>query len=216
MYLYQDRHDAGSDLAQLIMENRIENPLIFALASGGVPVASVISHEMGRTFEVLVTRKITYPSISDYCIGAMTEDERAFLTEEINYADPRILEVINEERQELRSKIALYRGDEKLPSMRGRNIILIDDGLSDGIAALAAARYLKEEGARKVVLAVPVAPLREDPVLRRYIDLVLSPHRVPLMTSPGQWYQDFRQVTDRDVLKLLGRDHFIERPTWHI
>lgn len=210
MFLYRDRQDAGSDLAQLIMMAEIRDPLLLAIPRGGVPVASVISQELGHPFDVLITRKISYPGKKNFIIGAMSEDERAFVTEDINYADPRILEVINEERHELRREVALYRWGRALVEFKGRNVILIDDSLSDGISVLAASRYLKENAASKVVLAVPVAPLYEGPALKRYLDQVLCPHRVPLVGAPGQWYQEFSALSDQDILELLGRDHFTE------
>lgn len=216
MFLYRDRQDAGSDLAQLIMMAEIYDPLLLAIPRGGVPVASVISRELAYPFDVLIIRKIFYPGKKKFIIGAMTEDERAFITEDINYADPRILEVINEERHELQREVALYRWGRGLVEFKGRNVILIDDSLSDGISVLAASRYLKQKAASKVVLAVPVAPLNEGPVLKRYLDQVLCPHRVPLVAPAGQWYQEFSALSDQDVLEFLGRDHFTESPTLSI
>lgn len=205
MYFYQDRQDAGSELAQLLMSADIKDPLMLALLPGGVPVASVISHETGLPFDVIVTRKVGHPASKELVIGAMTEDERAFITEEINYADPRILEAINEERQELRKKIALFRQGRQLPDVARRNVILVDDGLSDGVSALTAAKFLKERGALKVVLAVPVATAQNQSVLTRFIDSIICPHE---LREPGpvyDFYQDFSEVSDKDIVELLGR-----------
>ncbi|HXH74867.1 MAG TPA: phosphoribosyltransferase family protein [Bacteriovoracaceae bacterium] len=212
MYLYQDRQDAGSELAQMIISADIKDPLMFAIPRGGVPVASVISHELGIPFDVLVTREVGYPGMGRVSIGAMAEDERPVITNDINFADPRILQVINEEKTELRRRIAFYRQGQDLPEFTDRNVILVDDGLTDGISAIAAAKFLKEKGARSVFLAVPVAPNQDPDIIKRYIDEVICPHRVEKVSSVGKWFQDFGEVTDLQVLELLGRTPEPQKP----
>jgi putative phosphoribosyl transferase len=196
MYLYQDRQDAGSELAHLISNAEIKDPLLFALSAGGVLVACVMSHEIGIPFQILVTEKIG-------AIGAMTEDGHAFLVKEMNYADPRILEVIKDQRQELRRRVSLYREGQHLPDVNQRNVIIVDDGLADEASTLAAAKFLKNRGASKVILAVPVAPRYPEIDLKRFIDDIICPHYSEGLHTVGEWYQDYSDVTDKQVVELL-------------
>lgn len=208
MFIYQDRQDAGSELAQLISQKQIHEPVLLALPRGGVPVASVISHELGLPFEVLVTRRVEYPGQGHYEIGAIAEDDKALLMEDINYADPRILEAIREERDELHRRVSLYRQGQNLPDLNGKDVILVDDGLTDEEGeALVAAKFARNHGARRVFLAVPVAPQSvKDTVLSQYVDEVLCPHWEEDIETVGEFFQDFSDVTDRQVLELLGRE----------
>jgi putative phosphoribosyl transferase len=206
MFLFQDRQDAGRELAQLLRIENIKAPLLLALPKGGVAVAHEISDELGIPFDVLVTREVGYPGHEDIGIGAISENERAFITDEVNLADPRMLELINEERSEIRRIVALYRQGNELPIVAGRNIVLVDDGMTDGVLALAAAKFLKEQGAEKVMLAVPIAPIEEADYLWKYIDNIICPHRVLNLVSVGEYFNEFNELTDGQVLELLGRE----------
>ncbi len=206
MRLYHDRTEAGRDLAQRLMAHKIIDPMLFALLRGGVPVASMISRMMGLSFEVLITRQISYPGHPEWALGVMTEDGNPLLTKEINYADPRILEVINYERQEQKRMRELYRQGGAVPKVEGRNVVLIDDGLETSDTALSAGKFLKEHGSKTVTLAVAVAPFYEGELLARYIDRIVCPHHIQGLKSIRECFQEFRNVSDHEVLGLLGRD----------
>jgi putative phosphoribosyl transferase len=204
MFLYRDREDAGEKLASLLKEKTLENPLLLGLPRGGVPIAAIIAERLGMPFDVLVVRKIGHPGQREYGIGAMTEDEVAYIADpQLNALRQDIQQIITQEREELRRRVKLYRKGRSLPWVENRDIVLIDDGLATGVTATAAAKYLKEKGAGRVLLAIPVAPPVENRRLQQYVDDVICPYRPANFSAVGLWYEDFSEVTDEEVKELL-------------
>jgi putative phosphoribosyl transferase len=203
MNLYADRIAAGEKLAELLKGRTFKDPLIMALPRGGVPVASVISEKLAIPFDVLVVGKINYPGHPGTGIGAMSEDGKTLMVGPFHHGDPRLHDVIIEEKEELRRKIDNYRHGKKLPSVEGKEIILVDDGLMTGVTAIAGAKFLKEQGASRVILVIPVAPPTDDRVLRKFIDEIICPHRPVNFSSIESWYDDYPEIDDDEVNEYL-------------
>lgn len=207
MNLYANRLEAGETLAERLQKMRLTHPLILALPRGGVPVASVISERLKIPFDVIVVRKIGYPGHPETGIGAIAEDEKTLMVGPFHHSDPRLLDVILEEKSEVRRRIQMYRGGRALPILSGKEIILVDDGMATGVTAIAAAKFLKEHGATKIILAIPVAPPTDDKYLSKYVDEVICPHRPINFSSVGAWYDDFEEVSDEEVNDYLQTRH---------
>ncbi len=210
-FYYTNRAHAGKVLAEAILEAGIEKPILLALPRGGVPVAEEISKTLGIPFDVLIVRKIGSPFNPEYGIGAMTEDFEPLMNAEaflpVHKVSHEIEDIIDHEKEELKRRILLYRGQRDLPVVRNKNVVLIDDGLATGVSASAAAHFLKLQGAARISLAVPVGPRQVGSMIKKYVDEIICPYKPSRFSGVGQWYRDFNQVTDQEVIATLARIH---------
>ena len=206
-FYYNDRKHAGIVLGEIILEKNIESPVLLALPRGGVPVAKEVSHILQLPFDVLVVRKIGAPFNPEYGIGAMSEDLNPLMQAgefiPLEHLDDDVIDIIADEKKELLRRIKLFRGDRKLPDLKNRNVILIDDGLATGITAAAAARYLKLLGAKLIYLAVPVGPRHYHELLSKYVNEIICPYKPSHFTAVGEWYKEFYQLSDEQVISDL-------------
>lgn len=204
-FLFENRTSAGIQLANEIGQHDLVNPVLLALPRGGVPIAHEIFRNLGIPWEVLVTRKLGAPSNSAQGIGAISEDGLPLLTEaaylrEGMIEDP-VADLIREEQSELQRTVQLFRQGKSLPHLSGRDVILVDDGLTTGITAAAAARYVQSLGVNRVILAVPVGPNMDNPLLLEYVDKIICLHRPIEFDAVRPWYQDYISLNDEDVLE---------------
>lgn len=209
---YRDRTHAGEVLAAELRERRDwSDPLVLALPRGGVPVAAPIAQALDAELDVLVVRKIGSPGRPELALGAIAEGGDHVVWGEVVDHRPPDLEsvdgVVALERAELARRITVYRGDRPPPTVVGRDVVVVDDGLATGATAEAALRSVAGGHARSVTLAVPVGPPATIERLAAVADDVCCPLPRSDLVAVGTWYDDFAQTTDTEVLALLGRAH---------
>jgi putative phosphoribosyl transferase len=205
---FEDRHDAGRRLATLLEPFRGEQPVVVGIPRGGVPVAAEVARALGAPLDIAVVRKIGAPQNPEYAIGALAEGGVHVLSEEavraLRLSEAELQALIARTDHELRERLHRYRGAREPIELRGRTAILIDDGLATGSSALAALGSLRERGAKRLVLAVPVAATSSVGALRDYADEVVCVEMPDDLWAVGYWYEDFRPTTDREIAALLG------------
>lgn len=210
---FRDRNEAGRQLAERLRDVLDETPVVLALPRGGVPVGYEVAVALGAPLEVLVSRKLGVPWRPELGMGAIAEGGALYLNAEVlAYADltnEEALEVARQESRELARRVRLYRGERPVPDVKGRTVLLVDDGLATGGTARAAARAVRVLGPRRLVLAVPVAAAETAEALRGEVDEVVAVQEPPRLGSVGAWYEDFHQVDDEEVLALLRRAHHL-------
>ncbi|MFY0527729.1 phosphoribosyltransferase [Archangium gephyra] len=209
---FRDREEAGRMLAERLRDTRGESPVVLALPRGGVPVGDEVARALGAPLEVLVARKLGVPWRPELGMGAIAEGGALYVNAEVlAYADltnEDALAVARQESRELARRVRLYRGERPLPDVRGRTVLLVDDGLATGGTARAAARAVLARGPRRLVLAVPVAAAETAEALRREeVDEVVTVQEPERLGAVGLWYEDFHQVDDEEVLALLTHAH---------
>ncbi|OKH98956.1 phosphoribosyltransferase [Streptomyces sp. CB02923] len=183
------------------------DPLVLALPRGGVPVAAEIAQEFRAPLDVLVARKIGVPGSPETGIGAIVDEEQPVFDhralEALGLAEDRLAPSVARERTELHRREDLYREGRPEPRISGRAVLLVDDGLATGLTALAALRHLRRRQPAHLVLAAPVGSRNAIAELSEEADRVLVLHRPDHFRAVGEWYDDFSQVGDEEVLAVL-------------
>ncbi|NRQ30532.1 phosphoribosyltransferase [Nonomuraea sp. NN258] len=206
MELFADRAEAGRLLAERLPESR--DPVVLALPRGGVAVAVPVARRLGGDLDVLVTRKIGYPPQPELGVGAVAEGGDPVFDEgllnRLGMTPESVSDVVEQERRELERRVRAYRGGRPLPALAGREVIVVDDGLATGGTARAALRAVRGAGPAKVTLAVPVGARDTVEAMEAEADEVVVLRAPADFRAVGQWYAEFDQLTDADVLELLA------------
>ena len=204
--VFRDRFEAGELLANKLLAYKNDpNTLVVALPRGGVPVAAVIAKRLHLPLDIFFVKKIPSPYNPEAAIGAITENKDEFINERaimmLNVSRPYIEEQEQALLQKMRQKRALYN-KPRIP-VEGKRVILVDDGVATGASMYLAAKALKKEGASEVVIAVPVAPPDSIALLKEAADEVVVLDIPADFMAVGQFYQDFHQLDDEEVMELL-------------
>ncbi|WP_327391809.1 phosphoribosyltransferase family protein [Streptomyces sp. NBC_01186] len=208
---FRDRRQAGQDLAARLEEwaarTEVVDPLVLALPRGGVPVAVPVAQVLHAPLDVLVVRKIGVPGRPEAGIGAIAgEDPPLFdqqALEVLGLSEDRLAADVSRERAELRRREERYRRGRPAPAVKDRSVILVDDGLATGATARAALRHLRRQEPARLVLAVPVAAADTVARLRAEADDLLCLHQPAGFRAVGEWYENFEQVEDDEVIATL-------------
>lgn len=207
--LFTDRTDAGRRLAQALGHLETRRPVVLGLPRGGVPVAYEVAQFLGAPLDVIVVRKLGVPYHPELGFGAIGEGGVRVISDEIvRHAGVREKDLVSVERAEeaeLVRRARTYRdGRPRLP-LEGRAVIVVDDGVATGATARAACQVVRAQGAAYVVLAVPVASPDVADRLRSEVDEVVCLSTPQLFSAVGEWYRDFSQTSDEEVVSLLAR-----------
>lgn len=204
---FADRRDAGRLLAERLASLAAERPVVVALPRGGVPVAREVAAALGAPLEILAVRKLGAPHNPEYGIGAIAEDGSRVIdaeaVEALGLSGETLDRLTAEEAEELRRRVAAYRGDRPPLDLEGRTVIVVDDGVATGVTDTAALRAVRRRRSGRTILAVPVCPPDSAARLSEEADEVVCLMVPPLLRGVGQWYDDFSQVSDEEVVATL-------------
>ena len=212
---FTDRADAGRRLAEHLLAQRrpwtADDAVVLGIPRGGVPVAVEVAQALGLPLDVLVVRKLGVPYQRELAMGAVGEGGVRVLNEEVLRASglggAELTAVERTETREVEERCARFRAGRPAVPLRGRVAVLVDDGVATGSTLRAACRIARAHGAAGVVVAVPVASVEAVRLLRAEADDVVVLSVPAWFSSVGQWYDDFEQVSDETVVRLLA-----ERP----
>jgi putative phosphoribosyl transferase len=207
---FLDRVDAGRQLAQVLLPHRGTGALVLGLPRGGVPVAAEVAAALDAELDVLVVRKLGVPGHEELAMGAVAGGGLRVLNADVLSRlalRPGVIEAVTDRAAaEVAARERAYRGDRPPLALRGRRVLLVDDGLATGATMRVAVRAVTGAGASPVVVAVPVAPASACDALRALADEVVCLHTPSSFLAVGAWYDDFSETSDDEVRSLLGVD----------
>jgi len=208
--LFKDRNDAGRQLGVALYKfKEAPKTLVIGLPRGGVVVAYEVAKALHLPLDVIVPRKIGAPDNPELAIGAIAGDtvqlDQALIAH-LQVSPSFIEEEIVAERKEAERRLALFRKGKPSQDFTGFTILLVDDGIATGSTMRASIAYLKKMKAKHIVVAVPVGPPDTLAELKETVDEVICPYTPSSFYAVGQFYQNFPQTQDSEVIQLLTRD----------
>lgn len=206
--LFENREEAGWRLAERLERLRLEDPLVLAVPRGGIEVAVPLARSLGAELDVILSRKLRAPDQPELALGAVSESGEMYLNHHggaVTEAGRTYLEMERRRQMtEIERRVRMFRAVRPQVPVKGRSVILTDDGIATGSTMMAALRTVRASGARQVILAVPVAAADSLGGFRALCDQVICLHEPDVFWAVGQFYRNFDQVTDERVVELLG------------
>lgn len=210
---YHDRREGGRVLAQALHHLRGRSGLlVLALPRGGVAVGFEVARALEAPLDVFIVRKLGYPGHEEYAMGAIASGGVRVMNPApgMHVAPEALARVVEREQAELARRERLYRGDRPPLDVRGRAVIVVDDGLATGSTMRAAVMALRQQRPASLAIGVPVGAPSTCRSLRREVDELVCPARPDPFRAVGLWYRDFPQASDDEVRELLDearREH---------
>jgi len=211
--LFVNRREAGRQLAQRLLTLKDKNPVVLALPRGGVPVGFEIARALAAPLDLALVRKIGVPYQEEFALGAVADGEYPVLVIDQHLMDALSIsqEYVDEAKaaalQEIERRRRVYLGDRQPVDVAGRTAIIVDDGIATGSTMLAALRATRRREPARLVLAVPVAPLDTLRQLELEADETVCLDTPPNFRAVGQFYREFPQLEDEEVIELLDQAH---------
>ncbi len=208
--MFKDRLEAGEKLAEKLEDyKKTPNLVILAIPRGGVPLGEEIAKRLKAPLYVLITRKLGAPGHEEFGIGAISEGNTIVLDDklilQLGLTKEELSAVIEKEKKELKRRIGVYRKDQSLPSLEGKTVILVDDGVARGVTALAGIKAVKKLKPKNLVFACPVCSRESMIEIGSKVDNLIC-LLVPVdFGSIGEFYEDFSEVTDETVVNILKK-----------
>lgn len=207
MRLFVDRVDAGRRLANALKDYKEKNTIILAIPRGGVVIGFEVANALNVPLDVIIPRKIGAPGNPELAIGAVMEDGTIIMNEELTgflqVSELYIKEESGLQRLEIERRLKFYRGDTPYPDLKNHVVIIVDDGIATGSTMKAALASVRKKGVRAVVIAVPVGPPSTVEELKREADHVICLQSPESFMAIGQFYENFNQTSDEEVIRLL-------------
>lgn len=208
--MFKNREEAGRLLAEEILKikNELKDPILLAIPRGGVVVAYEIAKVLRAPLDLVIPRKLGAPLNPELAIGAVAQDGSIYLDEkliaQVGASTDYIQNEIKKQVKEIERRLKKYRGDISPPVLKNRSVVLVDDGIATGSTMRVAISYVKKQEPHSTIVAVPVAPPDSIEELRPEVDRIICLSTPSLFFAIGQFYYDFRQVSDEEVIRILA------------
>lgn len=207
--MFKNREEAGELLAQELIQFRKDpSAILLALPRGGVAVAYQLSLALHLALDVLITRKIGAPGNPEYALGAVSETGAVYWNREallgLSLTERQLSAAVQAQQKEVTRRVALYRQGRPFPDLNDRTVILVDDGLATGATFFASVATARQGNPRRVIGAIPVGPRSTVEEARKLVDQLIVLRVPDPFYAVGNFYRDFEQVEDREVLQYLN------------
>jgi putative phosphoribosyl transferase len=202
--IFIDRHDAGVELGKLLEDKyKDKNALVLGIPRGGIVIAYEVAKVLNGELSVLITKKLPHPLHEEFAIGATAEDGAVFLTSAArNLSDASVRRIVKAQSREIESRIKRFRKGKPLPEMLNRIVIIADDGIATGSTIVPAIKLCKRAKAAKIIVAAPVSDGYVSEIDSLADEIVIAEHPEDFH-AVGQVYEDFHNLSDEEVTKLL-------------
>lgn len=204
---FADRTEAGRRLADVLVERGVEADVVLGIPRGALPVARAVADALDADLDVVVAQKMGAPGNPELAVGAAASDGSLWLNDDLVARLGVSEEYVEREREReadsAREKLEWYRGERAPPDLQGKRVVVVDDGVATGATAMAVLRQVRDAGAERVVLAVPVASPSSVEQLRDAADDVVAVLEPENFRAVGQFYRDFGQVSDEEAIAYL-------------
>jgi putative phosphoribosyl transferase len=207
--ILKDRIEAGLLLAEKLKKYQNSNSIILAVPRGGVPIGSIIAKSLHLPLDIVLSKKIGHPNNKEFAIGAVSLDSM-IIDEHPEIPNEYINQEIIHLRKLLKEKYELYMGNRKPIDLKGKNVILVDDGIATGNTLLASINMLRKQKPAKIIVAVPVLPYDTVSVFEKNTDEFIYLIASKYFRGVGGFYEDFNQVEDNEVIHLLSVANSVE------
>jgi len=205
--MFDDRADAGRQLADLIEGHDVDADIVLAIPRGGLPVGRAVADALAVPLDIVAARKLGAPGNPEFAIGAVASDGTIFLNDEyidqLGVDESYVDDAIERERAAAQEKVDRYRGERPPLDLHDKTVVVVDDGVATGATTIACLRQIRAAGAARVVLAVPVGPPDTIERLGAEADEVLCVETPPSFMAVGQFYASFTQVSDDEAMRYL-------------
>ncbi|MCJ7766694.1 MAG: phosphoribosyltransferase, partial [Thiovulaceae bacterium] len=203
--MFKNRKDAGQKLAAALQPYREENVLVLAIPRGGVELGYEVAKAFRSDFSLIICRKLPYPHNSESGFGAIAEDGSLYINKRAaaSVSEHEIEQIILQQSREIKRRIETLRGGRALPSLKGRTVILVDDGIAMGSTMHTAVAMCQKNGAKKIIVAVPVAGREATEEFSKMADEVTVLESPADFYAVAQVYENWYDVSDEEVLSLL-------------
>lgn len=209
MLMYQNRTDAGEKLAEQLKDYQGKDTVVVAIPRGGIVVAAPIVEKIGAALDLIIPRKVGTVTDPELAAGAITPDGTVIYNEQLlagrQITAEDLKPIIDEEMAELKRRDQVYRRDLRCKEIPGKTVIVVDDGMATGFTVLAALHALKNKKPSRLILAVPVAAREAVDLVSKAVDQVVCPATPEPFFAVGQFYNDFGQTTDEEVISIIRR-----------
>jgi predicted phosphoribosyltransferase len=208
--LFENRKEAGKKLAAELEKFMDKNVIVLAIPRGGVIIGYEVASKLRAPLDVVVPRKLRAPNQPELAIGAITEDGNILLNEQIvnslDVSNDYLMVESRRQKLEIERRLQVYKGEHKIPKLKGYGVIVVDDGIATGFTMKAALTSVRKRGAKFVILAVPVSSSSSLKLLEKTTDQIICLYTPKLFYAIGQFYKDFDQISDEEVKELLKKN----------
>ncbi len=205
--MFRDRKDAGERLGRALGEHRNKGVIVLAIPRGGIQIGYEVAQYLEADFAIIITRKLPFPDEPEAGFGAIAEDGSTYISPHLSqWVSETVIQRIRKEQQaEIQRRISVFRKGQPLPEIRGRTVILVDDGIAAGSTMRASIALCKNQGAATIVVAVPVTGKRTAKDIGKIVDDIVVLETPPSFHAVAQVYENWYDVQDDEVLAIMEK-----------
>lgn len=203
--MFRDRKDAAIQLAEALEKYKGADTIVLGIPRGGAETAYYVAKHLGAQLALLVSRKLGHPDNPEYAIGAIAEDGSIYINEnaQAGLVQDTIDRIVGQQKKEIERRIQILRNGEPLPDLKGKTVLLVDDGIATGSTVFAAIRMCRKQGAGKIVVAAPVSGREKKKKLLEEADEVVILETPDFYYGVSQAYANFRNLSDLEALEFM-------------
>ena len=203
--MFEDRKDAGIQLGKALRRFEKDQPLVLGIPRGGVETAYYVAKELGAEMVPVISRKLGYPRNPEFAMGAIAEDGSYYLSDLVKsrVGDEELNLAIRREKKEIQKRVARLRNGKPLPSLKGRTVVVVDDGIATGATLFATIELCRKQHPRKLVVAAPISGTEAARELHNLVDEVVILTKPENFSAVSQGYQSFYNLNDAETLEFL-------------